>query len=229
LEERAQELLALVAVEPREAVLGTRVAPVGESGSCSFNSRQRGAGRHTAAYYAAGNMPTQQERYTAVAAETTPDLYGGILEQLISPTHLKASKWNVQQVDAIQPGDAAQAEVVETVCHHMNNRAAGVRRNVVELCELVASGQAGGSCLSPACVENGVLLALCGATKRGVGLFSGKNICVSWPTAQSIIGELLHLKKVDLLERMAACKSKDNACVLMMVDNYVQNQSANSW
>jgi hypothetical protein len=58
----------LLEAEPRDALLATKVAPVGESASCIYNARQRSAGMHVAAYYAAGNMPTRLQRFEAVAA-----------------------------------------------------------------------------------------------------------------------------------------------------------------
>jgi hypothetical protein len=150
-----------------------------------------------------------------------PDLYTGIFHELVSPKHLREPTWNAKQLELVSGGALEDAE---TACDLYNNRAASVRRHAVELCELIAGGQAGGSCMSLARVENELLLTLCGASKRGMGIFCGKDISCSWDTGQSVLQGLLEQKKIDLGARIAACKTRNDVCLLEMIENYVTLQ-----
>jgi hypothetical protein len=76
LEEKAKVLQGLL---PRDAILDLEVAPVGESGSTTYNSVLRKASMH-ASHYAAGNMPSAWQRFEAVTS-SMPDLYQSIFEQ----------------------------------------------------------------------------------------------------------------------------------------------------
>jgi hypothetical protein len=215
--EKAQVLQSVL---PRDAIMQLQVAPAGRSGSTTYNSELRKGNIH-ASHYAAGKMPSAPHRFQAVTS-SMPDLYEAIFDQSVSIQHVKLSRANAHKVQAQNAEGAPEAALqLETECNRYNDHAARVRTNTVEMCELIAGAQAGGSVQPPARVENGVLMQLCGTSKTGQGLFCAKGLCCSWPTAKLVIQGLLSAKVTEMRDTLAACKGRNDRCDLVEIDNYV--------
>jgi hypothetical protein len=219
--------VATPSVPVAQAVLG-KLNPAQLEEMQRYTNALRSLGADNAAYYIQHGIPSMWARRKMVETHMS-SLYEETCSSMLSEHHvadhlrLLASAQHFDWTQPVHSYTPAQAELHQKL-QHSEARLEAARGKAVHWVETAAAVSSGGTVLTPAVVQSGIVYVLGGASVRAMQLGAHLTQAISHKTAKAILTGLVDKRQAQLADTIHNRFDASRHMDLLIADNYVPVQ-----